>query len=113
MSITNAYWAPPATHEFEVKTLNPKIGDLGFRTDIPWPLPVTAGAEYFGEGQQDLPTYPKMLNKSFQGEVFAVGNTVPSTGAIPLVNIYDKEFKYSREKHAREFKTAFGVPKIK
>ena len=110
MSITNAYWAPPATQEYNVTQYNPKVGDLGFRHALAWPLPVTVGAQYFGEGQQDLPIYPKRLNTSTRGETFAVGNTVPSSGGVPLINIYDAEYKFARNQTDREFKTAFGVP---
>ena len=103
MSITHAYWIPPAEQDFKVQKANFKPGDLGFRNDIPWPLPVTIGAEYFGEGREELPL-PKVLNSAIQGEYHARGNIVPSSGGIPLVNIYSKIYKFKRGKTERRFK---------
>ena len=110
MSILNAYWVPPADQNFAVRQQNSKKSDLGFRHDIPWPLPATAGAEYFGAGKEDLPIVPQTLNTTFQGEYYARGGAIPASGSIPLVNIYSNEYKFNRGAHEREFKTASGMP---
>ena len=112
MSITNAYWLPPADHLYDIKRLNPKKGDLGFRHDIPWPLPASFGSQYYGEGKADLPIQPQVLNKTFQGEYHARAGAIPASGGIPLVNIYNSEFKFNRRQHDVPFQTAFGIPKI-
>ena len=78
MSILNAYWVPPAVQDFVVHEDNPRAGDLGFRNDIPVELPVTVGAQYFGEGREELPIYPKTLNSSTQAEYHAVGGAIPA-----------------------------------
>jgi hypothetical protein len=105
MSITSAYWVPPPDQDFKIQTTNTKPNDLGFRTDIPWPLPVAPhGGRYYGEGREHL-DLRKELNTSVQGEYFARGGQViPSTGGIPLVNIYDPIYKFSRDRTAVAFK---------
>ena len=110
MSILNAYWVPPAVQDFVVHEDNPRAGDLGFRNDIPVELPVTVGAQYFGEGREELPIYPKTLNSSTQAEYHAVGGAIPASGGIPLVNIYANEYKHSRADYERPFQTASGIP---
>jgi hypothetical protein len=101
MSLVNAYWIPEPT---TLKSLNTKVNDLGFRTDIPWPLPATVGAEYFGQGRDKL-SLEKELNKSVQGEYFPRGgNVIPSSGGMPLVNPFSKVFTYSRDAHSVPFK---------
>lgn len=100
MSIVNAYWLPRPTH---VTTANPQFADLGFRNDIPWPLPTTVGAEYFGAGREELP-FEKELNPTVQGEYFPRGgNMIPSSGGIPLVNPYSKTFNFERDAYTTEF----------
>ena len=99
--ITNAYWIPEPTH---VKTQNHKVSDLGFRNDIPWPLPTTVGAEYFGEGREELPL-EKVLNPTVQGEYFSRGgDVIPSSGGVPLINPYSKRFTHERDAYTTEFK---------
>ena len=104
MSVTSAYWIPPADQKFKVQTTNTKPNDLGFRVDIPWPLPTTYGGRYYGEGREHL-DLPKELNTSTQGEYFTRGGRViPSTGGLPLVNVYDPVYKFSRANTAVAFK---------
>jgi hypothetical protein len=94
MNVTNPYWAPDLKFT-SIKT-KPKIsGTLGFHFDIPWPLPTTAG-QFFGEG-----AVPGRREMSYgtQGEYFATDNIVPSTGGVPMVNIYDKHYSYKRSDH--------------
>ena len=96
MNINQPYWQPPA--EFGKQTYQTqKSNDLGFRNDIPYPLPTTIGANYFGEGRQEL-ALPKELAYDPRGEYFARGlaNIVPSTGGKPLVNVYSEIFKHKR-----------------
>ena len=98
--IINAYWLPEPT---DVRAVNHKPGDLGFRNDLPWPLPATVGAEYFGEGRNELPL-EKELNTTFQGEYhMRGGNVVPSSGGVPLVNPYSKTFTHSRDAFSQKF----------
>jgi hypothetical protein len=101
MSIVNAYWIPePST----LKSLNPKFEDLGFRHDIPWPLPTTVGAEYFSEGREKL-ALEKELNKTVQGEYFPRGgNVLPSSGGMPLVNPFSKVFTHERVAYSVPFR---------
>ena len=100
MNILSAYWVPPVT---DVRFANHKERDLGFRNDIPWPLPATVGAEYFGEGRQELPL-EKSLNATVQGEYHARGGMIPSTGGIPLINPYSKTFNHARENYEVPFR---------
>jgi hypothetical protein len=103
MQQTDAYWIPPQDQTFKVTSLNDKKGDLGFRSDLAWPMPVTVGSKYFNEGRNELPL-PKMLDSSIQGEWHAIGNKVPGSGGIPLVNPYLKEFKFKRSRLQKRFK---------
>jgi hypothetical protein len=104
MSVTSAYWVPPMDQEYQVQTTNHKKGDLGFRVNIPWPLPVSYGAGYAGEGREEL-YLKKELNTSTQTEYFPRGgNVIPATGGKPLVNIYKDEFKFTRKSTAVPFK---------
>jgi hypothetical protein len=99
MNINSPYWKPPA--EFEKRTYQTqKSNDLGFRNDIPYPLPSTVGANYFGEGRQYL-DLPKELVYDSRGEYFVPGNIVPSTGGKPLVNIYSDIYKHKRSDYTR------------
>ena len=96
MNLSNAYWAPDVTFE-KIKTKPLIEKTLGILMDIPWPLPVTAGA-YSGEGAM-----PDRRELSFatggQSEYFAIDNVVPSTGNVPMVNIYAPHFKFKRSDH--------------
>ena len=103
MNILNAYWLPKPTENGTVGYSNTKAGDLGFRNDLVWPLPATVGAEYFGEGRQELPL-EKTLNRTVQGEYFLRGgNVVPSTGGIPMINPFSKTFTHSRAAYDTKF----------
>ena len=104
MNITNAYWVPPQTKYGTVSYSNTKAGDLGYRHDLPWPLPATVGAEYFGEGKQELPL-EKSLNKTVQGEYFLRGgDVVPASGGVPMINPYSKTFTHSRAAYEIPFR---------
>ena len=93
MNTSHPYWAPDLNFE-QIKTKPFLDKSLGFYTDIPWPLPVTMGA-YFGEGA--IPGRKELSYGSFHNsEYFAIDGIVPSTGSVPLVNIYAPHFKYSR-----------------
>ena len=100
MNINSPYWKPPA--EFERRSFQTqKSNDLGFRNDIPYPLPATIGANYFGAGREQL-DLPKELVYSSQGEYFARGgNVVPASGGKPLVNIYSSIYKHRRSDFTR------------
>ena len=93
MNLSNPYWASDVTFE-KIKTKPLLDQSLGFFTDIPWPLPSTAGA-YMGEGAM-----PGRRELSFateaNSEYFATDNIVPSTGGVPMVNIYAGYFKFKR-----------------
>jgi len=103
MNILNAYWLPKPTESGTIQQTNNKPNELGFRNDIPWPLPTTVGAEYFGEGREELPL-EKTLNKTIQGEYFLRGgNIVPSTGGVPMINPYSKTFTHSRDAYETRF----------
>ena len=91
MQRTSPYWLQT---DFQAKTMHkPITGHLGFQTRIPWPLPVTVGAIYAGEGA--APDRREITTSAF-GEWFAVNNTIPSSGGVPLVNVKEPRFQYSR-----------------
>ena len=99
MQTTSPYWNQQV--EFEpVKELQGASGHLGFRTSIPWPLPVTVGAMYMGAGalpdRREVGHIP--LGEAPWGEYFAIDNTIPSSGGIPLINVKDPIYQYSRDK---------------
>jgi hypothetical protein len=101
MSIVNAYWVPEPSR---LKYSNTKPGDLGFRNDIPWPLPTTVGAEYFGGGREQLPL-EKVLNTTSQGEYFPRGgNLIPASGGMPLINPFSKTYTHERDAYTTEFR---------
>lgn len=92
MQPTSPYWFQP---DFQSKKMpKPIANNLGFQNSIPWPLPVTVGAIYAGAGAAPD---RREINTSAFGEWFAVSNTIPSTGGVPLVNIKEPRFKYSRD----------------
>ena len=94
MQPTSPYWFQP---EFQPKQeLKSIAGDLGFQMRIPWPLPVTVGAIYSGEGA--APDRREITTSPF-GEWFAVDNVIPSSGGVPLVNVKEPRFQYSRSKY--------------
>ena len=91
MQPTSPYWFQP---EFQSKTMQkPMTGHLGFQTRIPWPEPVTVGAIYAGQGAR--PDRREITTSAF-GEWFAIDNTIPSTGGVPLINVKEPRFQYSR-----------------
>lgn len=93
MQPTSPYWFQP---EFQPKQmLKSMTGHLGFHTRIPWPMPVTVGAIYSGEGA--APDRREITTSAF-GEWFAIDNTIPSSGGVPLINTKEQRFQYAREK---------------
>ena len=87
MQVTSPYWFQP---EFNpVLRDKPIAGHLGFKTNIPWPAPVTVGSMYFGEGA--LPDRRTVETSPF-GEYFAVNNTVPTTGGGRTIRHYRSDF---------------------
>jgi hypothetical protein len=100
MSIVNAYWLPPV---LDVTQANHKFRDLGFRNDIPWPLPATVGAEYYGQGRNELPL-EKQLNRTVQGEYFPRGgHVIPASGGVPLINPYSAAMNFERGAYTSDF----------
>ena len=100
MNESSPYWSIPQFYEYQIKTLKPVTNTLGFMVDLPWPLPTSVGEGYRGENQA-FPGTQRELNYSTQGEYFARGgNVIPSTGGIPLVNIYDPIYKFKRSDHS-------------
>ena len=92
MQATSPYWFQP---EFQpVIRSKPIAGTLGFKTNIPWPAPVTVGAIYSGDGA--LPDRREISTAPF-GEYYAVNNIIPSSGGVPLYNIKDPVFTFSRD----------------
>jgi hypothetical protein len=94
MQSTSPYWTEPS---FEpLKSHKPISGHLGFQMRIPWPYPVTAGAVYTGEGA--VPGRREVCNATY-GEYFAVNDTIPSSGGVPLVDVNNWIFRYNRDRH--------------
>jgi hypothetical protein len=94
MNITSPYWSNP---EFTQTTYGkPLTRHLGFLTRLPWPEPVTVGAMYAGEGPR---SGRRELNTMPFGEYFAVSNKIPSSGGVPLININEPRYKYSRDRY--------------
>jgi hypothetical protein len=94
MNITSPYWS---NNEFHTKTsLMPLTGHLGFQFRLPWPEPVTVSSMYYGSGA--LPDRRELTTLPF-GEYFAIGNTIPSTGGQPLININEPRYTYSRDRY--------------
>ena len=94
MNVSNPYWASDVKFK-TIKTIPKLEHTLGFNFDIPWPLPSTAG-EYFGE---DAIPGRREMSYGTQGEYFATDNIVPSTGGVPMVNIYAPHYRYKRSDH--------------
>ena len=93
MQPTSPYWFQP---EFQPKQMLKSLtGHLGFQTQIPWPQPVTVGAIYSGDGA--LPDRREITTSPF-GEWYAIDNIIPSSGGVPLVNVNEPRFQYSRAK---------------
>ena len=92
MQVTSPYWFQP---EFRpVIHDKPMVGHMGFQMSIPWPAPVTVGAIYSGDGA--LPDR-RTVETSPYGEYFAIDNTVPSSGGVPLYNTSDPIYTYLRD----------------
>ena len=95
MRATNPFWTAPQT-DYPVSSIMPIEGHLGFQIDIPYSAPMSTPF-YFGEnpviGRRELVTQP-------QGEYFAIDNVVPMlTSKIPLVDINDPAYTFSRAQH--------------
>ena len=80
MNPSNAYWAPP---QYQVSSLKPISGNLGFLLNLPYPDPVS-GPFSFGEGNTDIYGKRELVGSSFP-ELYAIGNVLPLTGGIPRV----------------------------
>jgi len=93
MQPTSPYWVQLDANEVEVRPIKPISGHLGFQMNIPWPEPVTVGAIYAGEGA--MPDRREVVTTAF-GEYYAVDNTIPSTGGVPLVNVNEPRYRFSR-----------------
>ena len=92
MQITSPYWFQPEFHPKQM--IKPITGTLGFQMSIPWPLPVSVGAIYSGDGA--LPDRRELTTSPF-GEWFAVSNTIPSSGGVPLIDVKQPRFQYARD----------------
>jgi hypothetical protein len=94
MQTTSPYWNDTS---FEpLKFPRPISGHLGFQMKMPWPYPVTVGAIYTGDGA--IPGRREVSNATF-GEYFAINDTIPSSGGVPLVDTSNPIFRYSRAHH--------------
>ena len=98
MQPTSPYWVQlePGTNESDIRPIKPITGHLGFQMNIPWPAPVTVGAIYAGAGA--MPDRREVVTTAL-GEYYAVNNTIPSTGGIPLINVNEPRFQFSRDKY--------------
>ena len=95
ISMTDPYWTPaPLFGIGKITFLNSQEGDLGFRHEIPVPMPVTVG-HYYGSNEGGL-NLPKQLVTSGQGEYFVRGGYLRSNEGKPMVNIYNPEFNFER-----------------
>ena len=102
MQLTHAYWNPPPLYSFSKITFtNTQPNDLGFRHDIPVPMPVSIGEGYFGSNESVL-NIPKQLVFSNQGEYFTRGGYIRTVDQKPLVNVYNPIFNYKRSKMIRD-----------
>lgn len=95
MKATNPYYTAPDT-DYPVQFTMPLTTHLGFQIDIPHRAPL-ATPYYFGEnpvvGRRELVTRP-------DPEYFAINNIIPMlTPKIPLVNINDPSYTFSRAKY--------------
>lgn len=95
MNAIHPFWQPPkffvGQKSFK-QTLTPIANNLGFQFQLPHPLPVTAG---FYDGQNPMDGRRELVFSS-NPEYFAVNNTVPSAGGVPLINPYTKAMQFSR-----------------
>ena len=99
MQETSPYWNQQV--EFQPKQeLLGASGHLGFRMNIPWPMPVTVGSMYLGEGaltdRREIANIP--MGEAPWGEYLAVDNVIPSAGNVPLVNVQDPIYQYRRDR---------------
>lgn len=98
ISMTDPYWVPSPLYQNAGRILTSNtipFGDLGFRHEIPVPMPVTIGNSYFGSNEGAL-NLPKQLVHSNQGEYFARGGYIRTSAGKPMVNIYSPEFNFER-----------------
>ena len=93
MQVSNSYWAPDL--KFQERKTKPFLDKtLGFTMDIPWPLPTSVGF-YSGEGA--IPGRRELsFQREHQAESFATDNIIPSSGGIPLINMYLPHYKFKR-----------------
>ena len=94
---TNPYWTPEAVYTWGKKS-QPQTDGYGFTFKLPWQTPVTSGW-YFGEGP--VPQRSEMVFRS-DPEYYAIDNTIPASGGVPAVNLYDKAFQFRRSKYTRK-----------
>jgi hypothetical protein len=94
MNVTSPYWSNP---EFTQTSYGkPLTGHLGFLTRLPWPEPVTVGAIYSGDGAV---TGRREQNSMPFGEYFAISNKIPSAGGVPLINVHEPRYRFSRDRY--------------
>ena len=96
IAMTDPYWVPgPLYSVGHITYQNEHFNDLGFRNEIPVPLPISVGQSYFGSNEGAL-GLPKQLVFSNQGEYFARGGYLRTNNGKPMVNIYSPEFNFTR-----------------
>ena len=102
IAMTDPYWVPgPLYSAGQITYQNHFENDLGFRNEIPVPLPITIGQSYFGSNEGAL-GLPKQLVFSNQGEYFTRGGYLRTNEGKPVVNIYNPEFNFTRESVTRK-----------
>ena len=92
MNITNPMFTQPS---YPISFQPPMTGHLGYQIDVPHAPPV-ATPFYYGEDPQ---WGRRELVMRSDPEYFAIGNVVPMlTEKIPLVDISDPSYSFSRAK---------------
>ena len=95
--MTDPYWQPEPLYSMSQVKFQPYLyQDLGFRNEIPVPMPVTVGQSYYGSNESEL-NLPNQLVFSNQGEYFARGEYLRASDGKPMVNIYNPEFNFTRD----------------
>lgn len=95
MRATNPAYTAPDT-DYPVSFTMPMTGHLGYEIDIPYSAPMST-PYYFGEnpviGRRELVTRA-------DPEYFAIDNVIPMlTEKIPLVDLSDPSYSFSRAKY--------------
>ena len=98
MNPTQPYWTPP--FEYRVSEFQKPVSNtLGFQTTIPWPETQTAG---YYNGQGAMPDRKELVYRD-DPEWFSVQNIVRSSGGVPNINPYAREYKFNREDYTVRF----------